>query len=78
LDLGDGSRVNPQIELYDSAGDTYELRHSGGVRKWVDEAVFRSRGDKPDLRGHEFTKIRIRSDVPFICERISWEDHDPK
>jgi hypothetical protein len=76
IKLPDGRVVKPEIEIYDEDGEMRNMRHSGFVRKYFDGVVFRPSGDlSSDKR---YTKIRIRSDVPFTCEGIYWIDYNPK
>ena len=81
LKLSDQNVVSPEIELYDASGNKYEFHHSGSVMKFYDEPVFRagSAGKSFDLpTGREYTRLRIRSDAPFNCDRIAWQDYNPK
>ncbi len=76
IKLQDGIVVRPEIEVYDETGQGQSMLHSGFGRKYFDAAVFRPTGDLAADR--RYSKIRIRSDVPFTCEGIYWVDYEPK
>ena len=78
IKLPDGTIINPEIEVYDEFGNKFELHHSGFVTKFYEDVVFKPESDStrfttyPDDR--RYTKIRIRSGVPFECARIYWRN----
>jgi hypothetical protein len=74
--LPDGSVIAPEIELYEEDGNRFAMRHGGFSSKIYEDIVFRLSHDLPADRS--FTKVRIRSEVPFACEQIYWRDYDPK
>lgn len=74
--LPDGSVIAPEIELYDEAGNRFELRHSGFSSKYYEAVVFSPAAKLPTDR--EYTKLKIRSAVAFTCDEINWLDYDPK
>ncbi|MEO5858063.1 MAG: hypothetical protein ABIR33_03850 [Pyrinomonadaceae bacterium] len=76
IKLPDGTIVRPEIEIYDEAGQRLAMRHSGFGRKYFDAVVFRPVESLAPAR--RYSKIRIRSDVPFTCQGIYWIDYDPK
>jgi hypothetical protein len=80
--LPDGSMVEPEVEMFDVYGNRVQLHHSGFAMGWHDEIEFTPGSDSKhpmDLpRNRGFMKLRIRSDMPFVCERIYWIDYDPE
>lgn len=76
IKLPDGTVVEPEIELYDEFANKVDFRHSGFVRKTYDDVVFSPDSELPKDR--RFTKLRIRSNVPFSCGEIYWMDHNLK
>ena len=81
LKLPDGKLLSPEIELYDDLGGKVDFFHSGSVTKnYVDE-VFRAGYKNQSINlpaDRRYTKMRIRSSIPFSCDQIYWSDYDPK
>jgi len=74
--LPDGKIISPQIEAYDEAGNRHEFRHSGHTMSRKDLIAYSAVQNLPeDVR---LTKIRIRSDEPFVCERLFWRNRNLK
>ena len=74
--LPDGKIISPQLEAYDEAGNRHEFRHSGYTMSRKDLIAYSAVQNLPeDVR---LTKIRIRSDEPFVCESIFWRNRNPK
>ncbi len=81
LKLPDGKLLSPEIELYDDSGNKVEFFHSGSVTKYFVDEVFRARYQNQSIdlpADRRYTKMRIRSDIPFSCDQIYWRDYDPK
>ena len=77
--LKDGTVLNPDIDLIDENGTILTLRPSGSVSKYYVDAVFKPVSETDGFAsGRKFTKIRIRSDIPFECQSVYWRDYDPK
>ena len=76
IKLPDGSVIAPEIQLSDEEGNNVQMRHSGFSRKYYEAVVFRPTTKLPTDR--PYTKLRIRSDIAFTCDEISWLDYDPK
>jgi len=71
-----GKIISPQIEAYDEAGNRHEFRHSGYTMSTKDLIAYSPVQNLPD--NVRLTKIRIRSDEPFVCERLFWRNRNPK
>jgi hypothetical protein len=75
--LPNGTVISPEIELYDEGGTKFEFHHSGFVMKTYDDVVF-SPGVSALPADRRYTRMRIRSSVPFSCDQIYWRDYNPK
>lgn len=75
IGLPNGKLIQPEIEVYDEAGDRFTMRHTGYTRKYFEAIVFSP--SSTVLVDKRYNKIRIRSDVPFDCEAIYWIDYSP-
>ena len=65
--MPDGSLVKPEVQLVDTAGNTYSLKYYGLFgRKLV---IFTLRDQ---LMGREYRTVRIRSDKPIHTKKIFW------
>lgn len=75
--LPDGTVVRPEVELYDYSGEVVELHQKGFTmgHEGADYADFSPANKLP--AGRTYAKLRVRSDVPFVCERIEWIDYSP-
>ncbi len=74
--LPDGRIIGPTIEAYDESGNKYEFRHSGFTMSRKDLVVYKPIEDINDTI--RLTRVRIRSDEPFTCERLFWRDRNLK
>ena len=76
--LPDGTVVKPEVEVYDDSGEVFEM-HQQGFTLGHDGADFADFvGPSYKLpASRTYTKFRIGSDVPFVCERIEWIDYSP-
>jgi hypothetical protein len=83
--FADGRRGKIEAQLFDDRGTSYELAIyglSGGVNLSRKRPP-RSPDEKPSLepdfpRDRTYTKLRVRSDVPFRSEKIEWVCTNPK
>ena len=86
LFLKDGTPINPEVQISDTAGNWYELKGgSYGVSTYdpetetwnADIADFKPNDWKlpPDI---EFKTVRIRSEQPFICAKVIWRNYNLK
>ena len=74
--LADGKIISPEIEAYDEFENKYEFRHTGYTMSKRDLVSYTPVGG---LRENaRLTKLRIRSDEPFICERLFWRNRNLK
>lgn len=65
--MPDGSLVKPEVQLVDTAGNTYSLKYYGLFgRKLI---IFTLRDQ---LIGREYRTVRVRSDKPIRCKKIFW------
>lgn len=76
IKLPDGTVARPEIELYDEDGNRLTFRHIGFSRKYFDAVVFKP--VESMAKDRTYSRIRIRSNVPFTCQEIYWIDYDPK
>lgn len=74
--LPNGKIISPQIEAYDELGNRYEFRQTGYTMSRKDLVVYRPTKDLPEEV--QLTRLRIRSDEPFICETLFWRNRNPK
>lgn len=70
----DGSLVQPQVQLVDQNGNTFELNY-GGFRGRM--AMDFSNFDKLP-KDREYKTVRIRSDKPINCKKILWSCYNWK
>jgi hypothetical protein len=75
--LPDGRVVAPEVEIYDEKGNMFPLYKTGFAMGRSDYVVFKNY-DMPFRRDTTYSLLRIRSDMPFVCESIYWIDYDPK
>lgn len=65
--LPDGTLVQPEVQLIDTAGRTYSLKFWGFFgRKLI---LFTLSGE---LMGREYSSVRVRSDKSFRSKEIIW------
>jgi hypothetical protein len=85
LKYGDGKRGKIEAILYDDKGDAYELQINGKgggfdlgrpVKPRNPNEPPRNEPDFPADRN--FTKLRIRSEVPLKLDKIEWTGYNPK
>lgn len=65
--LPDGTLVQPEVQLLDTAGKTYALKYYGFFGRQL--VIFTLRDQ---LMGREYRTVRIRSDKPIHCRQIFW------
>ncbi|HEV8426984.1 MAG TPA: hypothetical protein VGQ41_03660 [Pyrinomonadaceae bacterium] len=65
--LPDGSLVKPEVQLVDTAGNTYSLNYYGLFGRQL--VIFTLRDQ---LMGREYRTVRIRSDKPIHSRRFFW------
>jgi hypothetical protein len=86
LFLKDGTPINPEVQISDTAGNWYELKggsygvstYDSGTETWdADIADFKPNDWKlpADI---EFKTLRIRSDHPFTCKKVIWTNYNLK
>ena len=72
--------VEPEVEIYDEQGNMFQLHKTGFAMGRNDYVEFWP-GAKNDFtplpRNRTYKSLRIRSNVPFVCERINWIDYNP-
>ena len=73
--LPNGQVAQPQIEAVDESGNIVAIRHSGFTMSGRDSIRFIP---EPELKNAKLVKIRLRSDVPFRCEKIVWSNRNMK
>lgn len=84
--LPDGSVVNPQVQISDADGNWYDL--FGGsytVRNYnldddssdIGTSSFKARGSQLPA-DKNFIAVRIRSDIPFACRSVGWQNYNLK
>lgn len=79
IKLRDGTVLVPQIQVQDSSGRKYEARDTSRWGNLIGFAIERSEPSDPPLSDEqEHVTVRIRSDVPFACEKIGWSNKRPK
>lgn len=75
LKISDGTIVEPEIQILDEYGKVYDLHNGTRIGNLV--------GFYPKRNGDRFngfpadrtyTKIRIRSNEPFLCSKIIWSN----
>jgi len=84
--LPDGSLITPQIQISDADGNWYDLTGGGQtVRNYdvhngtfdIGTSSFKARNPKLPA-DKEFISVRIRSDIPFTCNKIVWQNYNLK
>jgi hypothetical protein len=77
--LQDGTVVNPEVQVIDEYGNTFEMQDSTRVGDTVGlTPARRTEGATTFPNDRTYTKVRIRSDVPFRCSSIVWTNKDLK
>jgi hypothetical protein len=82
--LADGTVINPQVEIVDEFGNTYELEggQAGVIPKNSEIIVASSLGFSYKPCGlpkdRTYTKIRVRNDQTFFCPKIIWLNYEMK
>lgn len=78
--LLDGTIVTPEIEIFSEEGERFHLRSKMCLAECLPDLTWKVEeigfGGFPQ-NDKEFTKIRIRSDIPFQCS-MSWYDFNLK
>jgi hypothetical protein len=65
--MPDGSLIKPEVQLVDTAGNTYSLKYWGLFgRKQI---IFTLRDQ---LMGREYRTVRVRSEKTISCKEIYW------
>jgi hypothetical protein len=59
--------IAPEVQLVDTAGNTYSLNYYGLFGRQL--VIFTLRDQ---LMGREYRTVRIRSDKPIHCSKIFW------
>jgi hypothetical protein len=75
--LPDGTVVEPVVEIYDEHGNMFPL-HKGGFTMGRNDYVDFTPGTGILPSNGSYVYLRIRSDIPFVCDEILWIDYDPK
>jgi hypothetical protein len=76
IKLPDGRVVRPEIQIVDANGNVFDLEHSGHTFTGTEDSItFKPKGGPPNTT---YSIVRIRSDVPFRCERIVWRESNPQ
>ena len=65
--MDDGSFVKPEVQLVDTAGNTYSLKYYGLFGRQL--MIFTLRDQ---LMGREYRTVRVRSEKPIHCREIFW------
>jgi hypothetical protein len=65
--LPDGTLVQPEVQLLDTAGKTYALKYYGFFGR---QLILFTLSDQ--LMGREYSTVRVRSDKPIRCKEIVW------
>lgn len=83
--LSDGTKVSPEVEISDIDGKWYPLKEGsyslgdgkgdGTEFRYVHLAGFRS---SELLKDKQFRAVRIRSEIPFTCEKVIWRNYNLK
>lgn len=76
ITLPDGTVIEPEIEIYDESGNVFTTRHTGFTMKSEGYATFSPKPNLPTDR--KYTRLKVRSNVPFVCDHMIWIDYDPK
>lgn len=79
IQLTDGTYINPEVEIVDENGKTYQLkdgRRSGDLIGFSPNKEIH--GTPYFTKDVTYKTIRIRSDKTFICKKIIWYDYDLK
>jgi hypothetical protein len=82
--LEDGTVINPQVEIVDEFGNTYELEggQAGVIPKNSEIIVASSLGFSCKSGGlpenRTYTKIRVRNNQTFLCPKIIWLNYEMK
>ena len=82
--LEDGTVINPQIEIVDEFGNTFELE--GGQASvtpknseiFVASSLGFSYKNYRVPKDRTYTKIRIRNDQKFLCTKVIWLNYEMK
>lgn len=82
--LEDGTIINPQIEIVDDFGNTFELE--GGQANvtpknseiFIASSLGFSYKNCRIPKDRTYTKIRIRNDQTFLCPKIIWLNYEMK
>ena len=65
--LPDGTLVQPEVQLLDTAGKTYALKYYGFFGR---QLILFTLSDQ--LMGRDYSTVRVRSDKPIRCKEIVW------
>lgn len=82
--LEDGTIINPQVQLIDEFGNTYDLEGGNAAVKPITSDLWKASklgfsyrlGKLPTDR--KYTKIRVRNDQTFTCSKITWLNYERK
>lgn len=86
LFLKDGTPINPEVQISDTAGNWYELKGGSYGVSTYDPATETWNADIADFKPNEwklppdteFKTIRIRSEQPFTCAKVIWRNYNLK
>jgi hypothetical protein len=80
IKLPDGRVIKPELEIYDEFGNRFEYNFNG-FRHSPATIIFVLKYDPERYKSlpqdRSYPRLRIRSDVPFVCERLNWRNSDP-
>ena len=79
--LPEGAVVEPEVEIYDEHNNVFHLHKSGftmGRNDYVDFTLGTSSNNYMTFpTNRTYVYLRIRSDIPFVCDEILWIDYSP-
>lgn len=81
--LPDGVEVRPEVRISDTNGNWYSLEgggftlgEGGGEFQNISRADYKAYPNLPQDK--QFRSIRLRSETPFVCRKIVWQNYDLK
>lgn len=79
IHLDDGNVLGPELELTDESGLVQPLVLSGFTQKYGIAANYRAAKDTLGFaENRKFVKLKMRSNQPFVADKIVWKDYNPK
>jgi hypothetical protein len=79
IQLKNGTYINPEVEIVGENRKTYQLRdgqRSGDLIGFSPNKEIHGTSSFP--MNIKYKSIRIRSDKPFICKKVIWNDYNLK